>query len=192
MFVACQDGRERDTLIELGATEQPFETEVSIEPPASAALVVNDAGKRRELALGRDYYPLSLLDRSPATPPLEMQDVPVVFAGYGISAPGLHYDDYAGVEVRDAAVVVLTHEPQELDPGSTFDGRNLTPGAAIAQKARVARERGARLLIVVEDPVHATDPVTRAAWWTDPQADSMGIPVVRVARVSPTASRSRR
>jgi peptidase M28-like protein len=166
----------------LDTVEQPFDTEVSLEPPASATLVVDDAGKRRELALGRDYYPLSLLDRTPVTPPPEMLDVPVVFAGYGISAPAMHYDDYARVDVRDTAVVVLTHEPQELDPGSRFDGRNLTPGAAIAQKAREARERGARLLIVIEDPVHATDPVTRAAWWTDPQADTMVIPVVRIAR----------
>jgi hypothetical protein len=166
----------------LEQTDQPFDAEVPIDPPASAALVVDDHGRRQSFALGRDYYPLSILDRSPAEPPPALTDVAIVFAGYGISAPALQYDDFAGLEVRGAAVLVLTHEPQEHDDRSVFDGRNLTPGAAIAQKAREARERGARLLMVVEDPSHASDRATRAAWWTDPQSENMGIPVVRVAR----------
>jgi hypothetical protein len=166
----------------LEQSDQPFDAEVAIDPPATAALLIADDGRRRTLALGRDYYPLSILDRSPATPPPAVTDAPVVFAGYGISAPALRYDDFAGVDVRDAAVLVMTHEPQEHDPRSHFDGRNLTPGAAIAQKARAAGERGARLLMVVEDPSHASDRATRSAWWTDPQSDNMGIPVARVAR----------
>jgi hypothetical protein len=174
----------RDRFREAGLEEfdQPFESEVSIEPPATATLVVEDRGRRRSLALGRDYYPLSILERAPATPPPSLDDIPIVFAGYGISAPALNYDDFAGVDVRDTAAVVLTHEPQEHDRLSAFDGRNLTPGAAIAQKARAARDRGARLLMVVEDPSHVSDPTTRSEWWTDPQSDDMVIPVLRVAR----------
>jgi hypothetical protein len=174
----------RDRFRDFGLEEidQPFESEVAIDPPANAALVIDDHGRKRALVLGRDYYPLSILDRTPAAPPPAVADIPIVFAGYGISAPALKYDDFAGVEVRDRAVLVLTHEPQEHDPTSVFDGKNLTPGAAIAQKAREARERGARLLIVVEDPTHASDPTMRSAWWSDPQSDNMTIPVVRVAR----------
>src|SRR5919108_84342 len=44
----------------------------------------------------------------------------VVFAGYGITAPEMHYDDYRGIDVKDKIVVVFRHEPQELDPKSPF------------------------------------------------------------------------
>jgi len=179
---AAQYIRERFQKAGLRESDQPFDAEVRVNPPASVPLLLADGRRRLALVLGRDYYPLSILDRPPHAPPPRIDEVPVVFAGYGISAPALHYDDFAEVDVRDAAVLVLTHEPQEHDPHSVFDGQHLTPGAALSQKAREARERGARLLMVVEDWSHASDRATRPAWWTDPQTENMGIPVVRVAR----------
>ena len=35
----------------------------------------------------------------------------VVFAGYGITAPEYHYDDYAGLDAKGKIVLVLRHEP---------------------------------------------------------------------------------
>lgn len=165
-----------------GSFDQPFDTEVRIEPPSTAALRLAAGGTTHTFGLGVDYYPLSALDRQPGAPPPAFDDVPLVFAGYGISAPGLGYDDYASLDVEGAAVLVLTHEPQEGDARSPFDGRNLTPAASISAKAREARERGARLLLVVEDPSHVDDRAMRGAWWSDPQRDTMGLPVLRVAR----------
>lgn len=165
-----------------GAFDQRFEADVRIDPPPRTALIIDSGGTRRTLILGRDFYPLSILERRPDVPPPAAEDVPVVFAGYGISAPGLHYDDFAGVDVRGAAVLVLTHEPQEHDARSVFDGRELTPLAPISRKAREARERGARLLVVVEDPSHVDDRAVRAAWQSDPQSEDMGLPVLRIAR----------
>lgn len=165
-----------------GQFDQVFETEVRIDPPAATPLVLDTPAGRRSLMLGREFYPLSILERTPDVAPPSFVDVPVVFAGFGISAPGLGYDDFAGVDVRGAAVLVFTHEPQEHDARSVFDGRDLTPGASLSQKAREARERGALLLLVAEDPSHVDDRATRTAWWTDPQSENMGIPVLRVAR----------
>src|SRR5262249_24016789 len=42
-------------------------------------------------------------------------NAPLVFAGYGISAPEYAYDDFKGIDVRGKVVMVLTHEPQEHD-----------------------------------------------------------------------------
>ncbi|GAA3927276.1 M28 family peptidase [Hymenobacter algoricola] len=39
---------------------------------------------------------------------------PVVFAGFGISAPELGYDDYAGLDARGKIVVVTRREPRQL------------------------------------------------------------------------------
>src|SRR5699024_2694643 len=40
-----------------------------------------------------------------------LRGVPVVFAGYGITAPELDWDDYAGLDVRGKLVVVLVNDP---------------------------------------------------------------------------------
>src|SRR5579863_701556 len=39
----------------------------------------------------------------------------VVFAGFGITAPELHYDDYSTIDARGKIVLVFNHEPQEDD-----------------------------------------------------------------------------
>src|SRR6266545_2701621 len=51
---------------------------------------------------------------------------PVVFAGYGITAPEYAYDDYTGLDVKGKLVLVLRHEPQEFDEHSVFSGKIYT------------------------------------------------------------------
>ena len=41
---------------------------------------------------------------------------PLVFAGFGITAPNLAYDDYRDLDARGRIVLVFEHEPQETDP----------------------------------------------------------------------------
>ncbi len=98
------------------------------------------------------------------------------------SRPAFGYDDYAGLDVSGKAVIVLTHEPQELDADSVFEGRALTPHSDLRQKAAHAASRGARLLIVVEDPHHVTDRALTREWTRDPQIDRYDLPVVRMER----------
>ncbi|MFP6691874.1 MAG: M20/M25/M40 family metallo-hydrolase [Pirellulales bacterium] len=47
-------------------------------------------------------------------------DLPLVFAGYGISAKEAHYDDYAGIDVKGKCVIVLRHQPFRGKPHSPF------------------------------------------------------------------------
>src|SRR5262252_8254882 len=47
---------------------------------------------------------------------------PLVFAGYGITAPEYDYDDFKGVDVAGKVIIVLAHEPQETDAASRFKG----------------------------------------------------------------------
>ena len=76
---------------------------------------------------------------------------PVVFAGYGITAADQHYDDYAGLDVKDKYVLILRHEPQENDPKSPFNGRETTTHATFANKAVNAKMHGARGVILIND-----------------------------------------
>jgi Zn-dependent M28 family amino/carboxypeptidase len=67
---------------------------------------------------------------------------PLVFAGYGVSAPEQNYDDYAGLDVEGRIVVVLYNAPDSLpsEPRAYY--------ASTERKLRTAAERGAVGLIV--------------------------------------------
>lgn len=68
----------------------------------------------------------------------------LVFAGYGISAPDLKYDDYEGIDVNGKTVVILRYNPEEDNPHSDFE-----KFSAYRYKAKVAREKGAAAVIFV-------------------------------------------
>ncbi|PYT14345.1 MAG: peptidase M28 [Acidobacteria bacterium] len=78
----------------------------------------------------------------------------VVFAGYGITAPELQYDDYAGIDVRGKIVLVFNHEPQEDDARSIFNGKGNTRYANARAKMMNAQRHGAVALLVGPDPNH--------------------------------------
>ena len=91
-----------------------------------------------------------------------MLTAPVVFAGYGITAPGYDYDDYAGLDVRDKLVLVLSNEPGEMDSTSRFEGSINTVHAELRTKAINAREHGAIGLLIVNGPRnHAGEPLRK-------------------------------
>lgn len=76
----------------------------------------------------------------------------IVFAGYGITAPELHYDDYRGLNVRDKIVLVMTHEPQEKNQHGPFRSPEAFRYTEVRYKLINAREHGAQGIIVVADP----------------------------------------
>jgi hypothetical protein len=76
---------------------------------------------------------------------------PVVFAGYGITAPEYSYDDYKGIDVHDKIVLILRHEPQEFDEKSIFAGKIYTQHAQFWSKASNAKMHGASGVILMND-----------------------------------------
>ena len=68
------------------------------------------AGAAQPLAVGPaiTFYP------NPGQAEVRVADAPLVFAGYGISAPELKYDDYAGLDARGKVVVVTRQRPRQL------------------------------------------------------------------------------
>jgi len=77
---------------------------------------------------------------------------PVVFAGFGITAPQFHYDDYAGLDARGKIVLVFDHEPQENDPASIFNGVGNTTAANVRLKILNAQRHGAIGVLIVGEP----------------------------------------
>jgi hypothetical protein len=77
---------------------------------------------------------------------------PVVFAGFGITAPELGYDDYSGLDAKGKIVLVFDHEPQEDDARSIFNGTGNTRYATTRVKLLNAQAHGAVALLVVAEP----------------------------------------
>jgi hypothetical protein len=76
----------------------------------------------------------------------------VVFAGYGITAPELHYDDYQGIDAHGKIVLIFDHEPQETDPKSIFNGTGNTRYATTRVKVLNAQAHGAVGVLITAEP----------------------------------------
>ena len=105
---------------------------------------------------------------------------PLVFAGYGITAPEYKYDDYSGIDASGKIVVVFEREPQENDPKSVFAGTALTAHASFTNKAINARLHGAKGIIFIAAPSQETEDLGLAE---RQEAESdLGIPAVHTKR----------
>jgi hypothetical protein len=135
-----------------GPALQPFPMTLDARlGPASANAVelVGPAGpdgaeRILPLALGKDYTPLAAGGSGPF-------DLPLAFAGYGITAPAEHYDDYSEFDARGYAVVVLRHEPQQDDPHSVFDCNQNSQYAALSRKIANASEHEVAGVVLCND-----------------------------------------
>ena len=78
----------------------------------------------------------------------------VVFAGYGITAPELGYDDYEGIDARGKIVLIFNHEPQEADANSVFNGIGNTRYTNNNYKLFNAERHGALAVMTMPDPNH--------------------------------------
>ncbi len=87
------------------------------------------------MVVGSDYTTLSFSDNL-------LVESELVFAGYGISAEELDYDDYANVDVKDKIVVVFRNHPDMKSPHSEFEQYS-----SLRYKTTIARDRGAKGII---------------------------------------------
>jgi hypothetical protein len=82
---------------------------------------------------------------------------PLVFAGYGLVEKEAGYDDFAGIDVKNKVVVMMTHAPGEGDEKSYFykkENRNrFFSGMEQFEKRRNAQQRGALAILLVNDPI---------------------------------------
>ena len=145
-------------------------------------------GSSQSLRVGQEFYPHRFSASGTATGS-------VVFAGFGISAPHLGYDDYRG-EVKGNIVLALDHEPGERDPNSPFDGVVTSEPSPAWRKALAAQEKGAVAVMFVSDvqnhPGAANFEATARNYWPEKPphllsytlavwSDRIHIPVVQIS-----------
>jgi hypothetical protein len=97
-----------------------------------------------EYVLGTDYVPHYL------SPAAEVE-APLVFVGYGVSAPPLKFDELAGVSLRGRIAVVIDSTPHADTLGSDFNRVDLDERGSIFTKARNLANAGAVGLIVLQN-----------------------------------------
>jgi hypothetical protein len=131
-----------------GSLSQAFPVLTSVLGKGNALEIgAGGSGQASPVSPGEDFYPLRSSPSGTVTGDL-------VFVGYGITAPDFQYDDYEGVDVAGKIAVALAHEPEELEDGSRFSGRDRTIYSTAARKAATAAEHGAAALIIVPDVAH--------------------------------------
>jgi hypothetical protein len=160
-----------------GTFFQTFELVAGLSVQPGNSVTFRTPQRSVPLQIGRDY---DLLSTSPDES--SRSELPVVFAGYGISAAPIGYDDYAGIDAAGKAVLIFTHEPQENDPKSRFDGKTNTIYSTVERKAETARAHGAKAILLVDDPVHQVQTAQFGRWMRDPEAEEYGIPVFYLSR----------
>ncbi len=79
---------------------------------------------------------------------------PLVFAGYGIDAPDVGYNDYKDLDVKGKIVVVLSGIPDEKSDGTVQAHLDLFGFGLSEAKIKTSREKGAAGLILVTGPLH--------------------------------------
>jgi hypothetical protein len=127
---------------------QPFT--IGGHPVLGKEQVLAFAGPDGEALKGKlatDFMPLAI--GSGAT----LDQVPIVIAGYGITAKDgslkLDYDDYAGIDVKGKAVLIIRREPQQDSQSSPFAGKQTTVYATFQHKATNAFQHGAAAVLFV-------------------------------------------
>ncbi|MBA3511277.1 MAG: M28 family peptidase [Sphingomonas sp.] len=81
---------------------------------------------------------------------------PIIFAGYGATAPERQWDDFKNTDVRGKVILVLVNDPDFEGGEGNFDGRSMTYYGRWTYKYEEAAKRGAAGVLVI----HETEPAS--------------------------------
>jgi len=142
---------------------------LDVVPEACSFTILRD-GQEVQLKYGVEYLMLGNESFTDAS-----VEAPLVFAGFGVTAPEQKYDDFAGIDVKDKIVVELSGAP------STFPSTLRAHYSAGPVKTAIAAAHGAVGVITLQTP----ELEKRAPWpWVLRQSkmpgfrwiDTVGVP----------------
>jgi Zn-dependent M28 family amino/carboxypeptidase len=122
----------------VGMTAKPAETSFEFEPKSGGPML---------LKFGDDFT----VANQTLTPVANI-DAPIVFVGYGITAPEFNWNDYAGVDVKGKVILCIVGDPPSNDP-KFFAGKALTYYGRWTYKFEQAARMGAVGALII----HRTD-----------------------------------
>jgi Zn-dependent M28 family amino/carboxypeptidase len=122
---------------------------VEITATNVSPLAVKVGGQAQNFAYGSNMVASSYR----ITPRTEIADAELVFVGYGINAPELGWNDYAGLDMKGKIAVILVNDPDYAMAGEQglFKGRRMTYYGRWTYKYEEAARQGARAALIVHD-----------------------------------------
>ncbi|MBO0719340.1 MAG: M20/M25/M40 family metallo-hydrolase [Blastocatellia bacterium] len=148
--------------------EFPFIAAVQLGKNNSLKLSLD--GEADTISLRSDWMPIGFSANG------SLDQTPLVFAGYGITAPDLKHDDYASIEVQGKVALVFASTPDGDNPHGQFSRYSDVRWRAIA-----AKDHGAKgLIIIASDEKFAEDRLARLNY--DQTAGEAGLPVIAISR----------
>jgi len=135
-------------------------------------LIVSQGGERREFLPEKEvfFFPRGGKD--------EDITASVLLTGYGIKAPEFKWDDFAGADPKGKFLLIFNREPQENDSTSPFNGAKATKYSQPSVKVRIAKEVGARGLLVIQPPNNGLPLIEKSL---DRYRGMMNEPIVQLA-----------
>ena len=121
------------------------------EITGAANLSLTVAGKAQPLTQGNEISVRAALDGSKA---VALENVPLVFCGYGVKAPERNWDDFKGADLKGKIMVVLVNDPDFETGVGDFGGKAMTYYGRWTNKYEEGARRGAAGVFVI----HETEP----------------------------------
>ncbi|RSZ38422.1 MULTISPECIES: M28 family metallopeptidase [unclassified Variovorax] len=125
---------------------------VKTEFRGTPQITLQVGAQRDALAQGEQIAVRAALDGSTA---VSIQQAPLVFVGYGVSAPERRWDDYKGVDLKGKIAVVLVNDPDFETGSGDFGGKAMTYYGRWTYKFEEAARRGALGVLIVHETAPA-------------------------------------
>jgi hypothetical protein len=113
----------------------------------STCVITGPTGEKFDLKQGKDFQVIGTSGPGKVNAPL-------VFAGYGVTSNRIAYDDFAGIDVKNKAIITLRRLPRFSDKEKQFDGSTkdeINALAALDSKQNRGEAKHAAAVILVND-----------------------------------------
>lgn len=117
------------------------------------ALTIKDGKGSQNLAQGND---MAVRAAMTGARKVDFKNAPLVFVGYGVTAPERHWDDFKGVDLKGKLAVVLINDPDFESGAGDFGGKAMTYYGRWTYKYEEMARRGALGTIIVHETAPAS------------------------------------
>jgi len=159
-------GASRRLSVAMSQYLQPFPYVAGVTPGPGNVLSIGDKKAR----VGQDWMPLGFSSNS------QVENTPIAFVGYGITASELNYDDYADKRTNGKIALALAGTPDGDNPHSQYARYE-----GVRWKAIAARNAGAKALLIVTREANLKDDRLSQITY-DNSAGDAGLPVAVVSQ----------
>jgi len=116
-------------------------------------LTLTDGAGSRQLAQGDD---MAVRASMSGTKQVDFTNAPLVFVGYGVTAPERKWDDFKGMDLKGKLAVVLINDPDFETGQGEFGGKAMTYYGRWTYKFEEMARRGALGTIIVHETAPAS------------------------------------